>query len=143
MRAKNSFSGAWRASARTGFGGERTTKYNAAQVTVGGETFDSKREFLRWRELCLLARVGEISGLRRQVSYNLIPPQREPDTVGARGGIRKGKLLERGVDYVADFVYKDKRGETVVEDAKGMRTKEYIIKRKLMLWVNGIRVREV
>lgn len=45
--------------------------------------------------------------------------------------------------YVADFVYKDENGEEVVEDVKGMRTKEYIIKRKLMLWQYGIQVREV
>lgn len=118
-------------------------KYHAEKLTVDGATFDSGKEYSRWCELCLLARAGEISGLRRQVPYNLIPPQREPDTVGARGGVKPGKLIERGVDYIADFVYRDKAGNTVVEDAKGVRTKEYIIKRKLMLWVNGIRVREV
>lgn len=92
---------------------------------------------------CASSRAGEISDLRRQVPYNLIPPQREPDTVGARGGVKPGRLIERGVDYIADFVYRDKAGNIVVEDAKGVRTKEYIIKRKLMLWVNGIRIKEV
>ena len=43
--------------------------------------------------------------------------------------------------YVADFVYED-NGDTVVEDTKGMRTKEYVIKRKLMLYRYGIRIKE-
>jgi hypothetical protein len=34
-------------------------------------------------------------------------------------------------------------GETVVEDTKGFRTKDYVIKRKLMLWVHGIKIHEV
>ena len=61
---------------------------------------------------------------------------------------RKGRCVERSVEYVADFVYykPDARGimdELVVEDAKGVKTKDYVIKRKLMLWVYGIRVKEV
>ena len=119
------------------------TKYHNLKVKLGDEVYDSCKEACRWCELCLLARAGEISDLKRQVPYNLIPPQREPDTAGARGGVKPGRLIERGVDYIADFVYRDKAGNTVVEDAKGVRTKEYIIKRKLMLWVHGIRVREV
>lgn len=60
----------------------------------------------------------------------------------------KGKttrvLLERSVKYIADFVYTDKAtGQTVVEDTKGVRTKEYIIKRKLMLYLHGIRIKEI
>jgi Protein of unknown function (DUF1064) len=50
---------------------------------------------------------------------------------------------ERAVEYRADFVYRDKVGELVVEDAKGVRTKDYVIRRKLMLSVHGIRIREV
>lgn len=52
------------------------------------------------------------------------------------------KIVERAVKYKADFVYKE-NGETVVEDTKGVKTKDYIIKRKLMLWVHGISIREV
>ena len=82
--------------------------------------------------------------MRRQVKYILIPVQREPDTKGPRGGVKKGKVIEREVTYYADFVYKDlATGETVVEDTKGIRTHDYIIKRKLMLYVHGIRIREV
>lgn len=117
-------------------------KYRNKKVTVDGITFDSAKEYKRYRELELLQRGGEIQDLRRQVEYELIPEQREPDTVGARGGVKRGKLNERRCCYVADFVYTD-RGNTVVEDTKGMRTKEYIIKRKLMLWVHGIKIREI
>ena len=119
------------------------TKYANQKTTVLGETFDSKREFRRYQELILLQKAGRISDLRRQVPFELIPSQREPDQYGVRGGIRKrGKVIEKSVSYVADFVYRE-NGETVVEDAKGVRTEKYIIKRKLMLWVHGIRVREV
>ena len=91
----------------------------------------------------LLQKAGEIKDLERQVKFELIPTQREPDTIGKRGGIHKGKVIENGVSYVADFVYTDCRsGKTVVEDSKGMRTKDYIIKRKLMLWIHGIRIFE-
>ena len=92
-------------------------------------------------ELRILEKAGQITGLRRQVRFLLIPEQREPDTVGPKGGVKKGKVLERAVYYVADFVYEEVGG-TVVEDAKGMRTKDYIIKRKLMLERHGIRIRE-
>ena len=85
---------------------------------------------------------GEISNLQRQVKYLLIPAQREPNTIGPRGGIKKGKLLERECSYIADFVY-DMNGSKVVEDTKGMRTTEYIIKRKLMLYVHKIKIKEV
>lgn len=77
------------------------------------------------------------------MTYELIPVQREPDQVGPRGGVKAGRVLERAVEYVADFVYKNEAGETVVEDVKGFRTHDYVIKRKLMLWVHGIRIKEV
>jgi hypothetical protein len=76
------------------------------------------------------------------VEFELIPAQREPDRVGVRGGKIKGKTIEQAVKYVADFVYTE-NGKRVVEDTKGFRTKDYIIKRKLMLWVHGIKIREV
>lgn len=119
-------------------------KYGAKQVTKNGMIFDSKREARRDSELRLLEAAGKIRDLRRQVKFELIPSQREPDTTGPRGGIIRGKVIERAVDYIADFVYIDTRtGETIVEDTKGMRTKDYIIKRKLMLYVHKIRIREI
>ena len=91
----------------------------------------------------MLERTGEIKDLKRQVKFELIPAQREPDTIGKRGGIHKGKVIENAVNYVADFVYTDCcSGVQVVEDAKGMRTKDYIIKRKLMLYRHGIKILE-
>ena len=108
-------------------------KYHNQRACVDGRWFDSKREARRFRELQLLERGGEISDLRTQVSYELIPTQPR----------RHGKA-ERSVHYIADFVYHDNRsGNTVVEDAKGARTSEYIIKRKLMLQKYGIEIKEV
>ena len=102
-------------------------KYNNTKIRVDGRLFDSKAEAARWQELQLLERTGEITELERQVEYELIPKQ-------------KG---ERAVKYIADFRYVDHEGKTVVEDTKGVRTPVYILKRKLLLWVHGIRIREV
>lgn len=118
------------------------SKYGAKKVVRDGITFDSAKEARRFGELSLLQRAGEIFDLQTQVKYVLIPAQKEPDTTDRRGRLTKGKLLEREVTYRADFVYRDKDGNTIVEDVKGMRTKDYIIKRKLMLWVHGIKILE-
>lgn len=117
-------------------------------MIVNGEVFDSRHEYVRWLELKLLEKSGAISDLKRQVPYELIPVQREPSTRYYKKGRKKGepvpgKVIEQAVIYIADFVYKDHNGKTVVEDTKGVRTKDYIIKRKLMLHVHGIKVQEV
>lgn len=117
-------------------------KYGNKKIFADGEVFDSKKEYRRWSELILLLKAGEITSLRRQVKFVLIPAQREPDLTGPRGGIRRGKLIEREVAYIADFVYTDRDGNTIVEDCKGMRTKDYIMKRKMMLYFLGIRIKE-
>ena len=124
------------------------TKYNATKVTIDGHTFDSKHEANRYLELKWLERAGTITDLQLQVKFELIPAQYAPDEVkvlkSGKEKISKGKCLERECSYIADFVYTDLRtGKTVVEDSKGMRTPEYVIKRKLMLWVHGIRILEV
>lgn len=106
-------------------------KYHNKKVTVNGETFDSKKEAARWKELLLLQRTGKISHLNRQVTYELIPSQ-----------YIDGKCVERSVKYVADFVYKE-NGRLIVEDTKGMKTPEYVIKRKMLLFTYGIRIKEV
>lgn len=109
------------------------SKYGNRKVqTTQDGTFDSVREFRRWQELKLLQRAGEIVNLHRQVKFGLIPPQRID-----------GKLIEKGVTYVADFCYFSKNGDFIVEDAKGYRTEVYKIKKKLMLQVHGIRIKEV
>lgn len=102
------------------------TKYRNTSVTHDGFRFDSKAELKRYQELKWLEQAGAISGLERQKEYLLIPAQ-------------KG---ERKVSYKADFVYRED-GEQVVEDVKGMRTKDYVIKRKLMLFMHGVRIREI
>lgn len=118
------------------------SKYRNRKSVMDGIVFDSVREKRRYAELSLLEKAGEIKNLRMQVVYELLPAQREPDTIGKRGGVKKGKVIENAVKYVADFVY-EQDGETVVEDSKGFHTKDYIIKRKLMLWRYGIRIKEV
>ena len=119
-------------------------KYHSKKVQLNGMTFDSKKEAKRWQELSFKQDLGVIADLQRQVKYILIPAQREPDRTGPRGGKIKGKLLEREVSYIADFVYRDLlTDKTVVEDTKGFRTTDYIIKRKLMLERYQIQIREI
>lgn len=114
--------------------GIKTSKYRNKKIAYNGEIFDSKKEYKRYIELLTLQKAGKIRGLERQVKFLLIPAQRDEDK----------KLLERECSYYADFVYKDTQtGETIVEDTKGVRTDEYIIKRKLMLLMYDIRVKEV
>lgn len=96
----------------------RKNKYHARKVTVDGIVFDSRKEADRWQELKLC---GEID---------------------KNGRFKKGEVLERPVAYIADFAYMQD-GKYIVEDTKGVKTPEYVIKRKLMLWLQGIRIREV
>jgi len=99
--------------------------------------YASKREAARANYLHALHKAGEIENLREQVRYELLPAQYDLTT---------GKLVERACHYVADFVYDvrvDSGLTTVVEDSKGMRTPNYILKRKLMLYMHGVRITEV
>lgn len=106
-------------------------KYGNRKVTADGQTFDSRKEYRRFCELRLLEKAGEVADLRRQVRFELLPAQRID-----------GKVVERSVTYIADFTYTE-NGQTVVEDTKGVRTKEYILKRKMMLFFHGIVIKEV
>lgn len=124
------------------------SKYHSRKITKDGVTFDSRKEYKRYCELSLLERGGAITELQRQVKFELIPAQYESfprysDKTGKR--LKDGRrCIELAVSYYADFVYIDaKTGEKIVEDTKGTRTSDYIIKRKLMLWVHGIRIKEV
>lgn len=107
-------------------------KYHNRKIVREGETYDSVKEYRRAKELELLEKSGVIKDLKRQVRFEIIPSQRGDD----------GKVVERAVTYVADFVYFED-GKLVVEDTKGYRTKDYIIKRKLMRYLLGINIREV
>ena len=105
-------------------------KYHNTKTEVDGILFDSKKEAGRYLVLKMMEETGEISELRRQVKYELIPKQRID-----------GKM-QRAINYIADFVYL-KDGEIVVEDVKGFRTKEYKLKRRMMKDRHGIEVKEV
>jgi Protein of unknown function (DUF1064). len=123
------------------------TKYNATKVTIDGHTFDSKKESNRYLELKLLERGKVISDLRTQVEFELLPNQYITEKrYGKSGKPLKDKkvLLERRVVYRADFVYTlNETGETVVEDVKGIRLPEYILKRKMFLYKYGIPIHEI
>jgi hypothetical protein len=112
------------------------SKYgNVQTAAIDGKVFSSKREATRYAELKMLETMGKIVNLRLQVRYNLIPAQ----------NVNGHK--ERAVDYVADFVYRSippfSPHSLHVEDTKGFHTKDYIIKRKLMLHIHGIRIEEI
>lgn len=109
------------------------SKYRARKTVVDGITFDSKREAERYSELKGAENVGLIRCLKRQVRYELIPAQRDSN----------GKSLFRPVTYVADFTYYTPEGELIVEDVKGFRTKEYVLKKKMMYAFKGIKIIEV
>lgn len=121
-------------------------KYHNRKVTTSdGIQHDSQKEARRWCELRLLERAGKITDLQRQVEFELIPAQYESyERYSKKGGkLADGmRLIERKCCYVADFVYIE-NGVKVVEDTKGVKTKDYIIKRKLMLYVHHVRIKEV
>jgi hypothetical protein len=122
----------------------KKAKYRNNKITIGDDTYDSMKEYNRYLDLLAMLKAGEITDLRRQVKFILLPAQREPETKGKRGGVIKGKLLEREVSYYADFVYTDTgSGEMIVEDTKGIRTKDYILKRKMMLYFHNIKIKEI
>ena len=125
----------------------RNKYYNVKTKTTDGLVFDSTKEARRWEQLLLLQRAGKITELQRQVTYELLPAQYETYPRFSKSGdrLKDGqRLLERKVEYIADFVYTDaETGQNIVEDAKGVRTKDYVLKRKLMLAVHGIRIKEV
>lgn len=111
------------------------SKYNAKKAEFNGVTYDSKKEMNRHRELLLLEKAGAITDLQRQVKFELIPSQRI-----------NGRVVERPCSYVADFVY-IQNGEKIVEDVKGYKKGTayavFTIKRKLLLYMHGIRIKEV
>ena len=128
-------------------------KYRNNKVTVDGFTFDSRKEANRYCELKMLERAGRITNLDLQKVFVLIPAQyeesREVYTRGKNAGQpKRGRCLEQAVTYRADFYYKE-NGKEVVEDVKGYRDPasgsyaRYTIKRKLMLYIHGIRIKEI
>ena len=130
-----------------GISGNKPSKWGNKKTVIDGFVFDSRKEARRYSELKILEKAGKIKNLRLQVPFELVPSQYEDCedvyTKGKnKGEKKKGKCLEKAVVYIADFVY-ELNGEMVVEDTKGFKTKDYIIKRKLMLFRYGIRVMEI
>lgn len=131
-----------------------TNKFGAKQIIAAdGTRFDSKKEYKRYCELKLLERAGKISVLELQPRFELIPTQREKSTEVYKSGPNKGQpkpgyVIEKACTYVGDFAYWQD-GKYIVEDVKGYQDPrsaayaKFVIKRKLMLWVHGIQVKEV
>ena len=112
-----------------------SNKFGAVKKQIDGITFDSTKEAKRYQALKLLEQTGQIRDLRTQVNYLLIPKQKKP-----------GGGLERPASYSADFVYFDRSGVLIVEDVKSEPTRkkpDYVMRRKLMLMVHGIEIREI
>lgn len=133
-------------------------KLNAQKIKYDGIEFDSMSECYRYQDLKILQMRGEIADLELQVVYDLIPDHYAMVETGEvyKRGSKKGQpktkrvCIEQGVKYIADFKYTiTKTGETVVEDVKGYRDtsaatyKVFVLKRKLMLHIYGIRVVEI
>lgn len=109
----------------------KKSKYGARKVEINGIKFDSKRESERYTVLKYLESIGNITDLQLQVKFELQPKY-----------IMDGKTI-RAITYIADFVYKDKNGNTVVEDSKGYRTKEYLLKKKMFEYKYNLKIKEV
>ena len=135
---------------------KNNSKLNNQSITVDGIKFDSLKEARRYKELLLLHRAGVIQKLELQKKYVLIPAQYETVATGEyyKVGDKKGQpktkqvCIEQSVVYIADFVYTE-NGKTVVEDVKGFRDPssatyaKFVLKRKMMLWIHGIKIKEV
>ena len=135
---------------------KNNSKLNNQSITVDGIKFDSRKEARRYQELLLLQRAGVIQSLELQKKYELIPAQYETVATGEyyKVGDKKGQpktkqvCIEQSVVYIADFVYME-NGKTVVEDVKGFRDPssatyaKFVLKRKMMLWIHCIKIKEV
>ena len=127
-------------------------KYGNTKIKNAYGTFDSSLEWSRFLFLSNREKEGEITNLRRQVEYLLIPAQYGTEIKHLKTKDKEVRvLLERSCSYIADFVY-ERNGETIVEDCKGedkkyngrtfsTRTADFNIKKKLMLWVHQIQVK--
>ncbi|WP_246174186.1 DUF1064 domain-containing protein [Paraburkholderia hayleyella] len=114
---------------------KKPPKYRNTKCEQDGQKFDSRRELKRFNELVVMQAKGEISELQCQVPFALIPKQTHADGTA-----------ERQTGYIADFTYRNAAGGLVVEDVKSKITQKnpaYGIKRKLMLWLHRISIREV
>lgn len=122
----------------------RKSKYGNKKAKANGRVFDSRTERSRYYTLQMLEKAGEISDLRIQVPFEIIPAVYETVEVQLKTKTKQvQRVVQRAAYYVADFVYKDADGNEVVEDSKGFRTKEYLLKKKMMRAFLGITIQEV
>tara|TARA_B100001063_G_C16451347_1_gene398481 strand:- start:230 stop:604 length:375 start_codon:yes stop_codon:yes gene_type:complete len=102
----------------------RPNKYFAKKTVAMGLKFDSKWEAERWGQLKSMERAGIVTQLERQIRYDLT--------------INDVKICS----YIADFRYllEEENGlfKLVVEDAKGILTPEFKLKKKLMKAIHNI-----
>jgi len=108
----------------------KRNKYRNIKTEVDGLRFDSMAEGRRYASLRLLERAGEISDLRRQVPFELLPSVKYEGSARATGPTK----------YLADFAYTDKSGKQIIEDCKGMETDIFRLKRKMMLVLLGLEI---
>lgn len=104
----------------------KKSKYGAVKTEIDGIMFDSKHEAKRYQELRLLEQAGEITNLRLQVPFELIPKSKHG----------------MPIRYIADFTYNDQSGQLIVEDAKGVKTPVYRLKRRIMAEIYNIEIKE-
>ena len=97
-----------------------SNKYNAKKQIYKGLKFDSKKEFHRYLVLEQMLKVNLIKDLELHPSFPLMV-----------NGIKIGR-------YTADFRYKNKKGETIIEDEKSKvtRTRDYILRKKILSTYN-------
>lgn len=119
-------------------------KYGNKPIVIDGITFASKKEGYHYLALKSLADKGEITDLRMQVPYEIVPPVYETQTIHLKTKDKQvTRCVQKAVHYVADFVYTDKDGKEQVIDTKGYKTDVYILKKKMMRAFLGITVVEV
>ena len=122
------------------------SKYGNKKVTIGGITFDSKKEAYHYLALKERAKRGEISDLRLQVPFEIVPAVYEDRVVKLKTKEKiERKKVQPAVHYIADFVYLED-GREVVVDVKSAATKKkdaYILKKKMMRAFLGITITEV
>lgn len=119
-----------------GFGEKASGKVPHQRIVANGIEFDSKAEHDRYLELLLMERAGLIHDLECHPSYEVLPKQETP----------KGKQNFRPVVYTPDFRYKTAEGKEIVEEIKSEYTrqeKDYVIRRKLLFYTQGIYVEEI
>lgn len=121
------------------------SKYHNRKTVFDGITFDSVAEAQYYQKLKAMENDGVVSDIRRQVAYQLLPDLYEEYEVQLKTKTKTiRKRVQQGTKYIADFVYTDRAtGETKVVDVKGVRTKEYLLKKKMMRCLLGITIIEV